>query len=29
MQDSKTKTRKEITQKLYNILGKMLERFYP
>jgi len=29
MQDSKTKTRKEITQRLYNILGKMLERFYP
>jgi len=29
MQDQKTKTRKEITQKLYNILGKMLERFYP
>jgi 1-acyl-sn-glycerol-3-phosphate acyltransferase len=28
MQNSKTKTRKEITQKLYNILGKMLERFY-
>jgi 1-acyl-sn-glycerol-3-phosphate acyltransferase len=29
MQDSKTKIRKEITQRLYNILGKMLEKFYP
>jgi 1-acyl-sn-glycerol-3-phosphate acyltransferase len=29
MQDQKTKTRKEITQRLYNILGKMLEKFYP
>jgi 1-acyl-sn-glycerol-3-phosphate acyltransferase len=28
MRDSKTKIRKEITQRLYNILGKMLERFY-
>jgi 1-acyl-sn-glycerol-3-phosphate acyltransferase len=29
MQDQKTKTRKEITQRLYNILEKMLEKFYP
>jgi len=28
MRDSKTKIRKEITQRLYNILGKILERFY-
>ncbi len=27
-QDQKTKKRKDITQKLYNILGRMLERFY-